>query len=180
MRIISGKYGGVRILSKASLVRPTSDMVREALFNILGDIEGVSFLDLYAGFGTVGLEALSRGASHITFVEINRINCQKINQNIQNLGAPTALVDIITMGALEALGLFEKRNKQFDLIFADPPYHQGEIPKLLLHLEKLKKNLVRGYFILQASAREKIPAEPWEDIRKYGNTRLYFLKSEQL
>ena len=87
MRIISGKYKG-RLIKRPKDIRPTQDKVRKALFDILGDIEGLVFLDLYAGSGAVGLEALSQGVSKAVFVENNRQCIKDINDNLATLGFP--------------------------------------------------------------------------------------------
>ena len=91
MRITSGKYKG-RLLVAAKMIRPTEDKVRKALFDILGDIRGFSFLELFAGSGAVGLEALSRGVSDLALVEYNSDCLLAIRQNIKSLGESSCAV----------------------------------------------------------------------------------------
>jgi 16S rRNA (guanine(966)-N(2))-methyltransferase RsmD len=125
MRIISGKYRGRRLKSPPSLqTRPTSDRLREALFNILAPrIEGARFLDLCAGSGAVGVEALSRGADHVTFVDQSRKMCALIEANVNGLQIDEDEIEIVTAEASEFLRRRAKRDGQpFDIIFFDPPY----------------------------------------------------------
>lgn len=121
MRIISGKYKGRAI--KAPLhIRPTQDKVRKALFDILGDIQGLSFLELFAGSGAVGLEALSRGASESVLVENNRDALKAIEKNIAFL--KIGFYQVWPLEADEAIKRFHKQKKKFDIIFLDPPYYK--------------------------------------------------------
>lgn len=120
LRIIAGKFKG-RVLKtpKATTTRPTQGVLREALFNICQhEIEGASFLDLYAGSGAVGFEALSRGASHITLVEKNRIALSCIHHNIELLQVEKET----TLLPLDAKAAIKKMKHPFDLIYIDPPY----------------------------------------------------------
>lgn len=129
MRIIAGKYRGRKLKSPPSLqTRPTSDRLRETLFNILAPrIEDARFLDLCAGSGAVGLEALSRGATHATFVDQSRKMCGLIQANLAALQVDEAEVEIEIS---EALAFLRKRTAKmtprvlepFDIIFFDPPY----------------------------------------------------------
>jgi 16S rRNA (guanine966-N2)-methyltransferase len=125
MRIIAGKYRGRKLKSPPSLqTRPTSDRLRETLFNILAPrIEGARFLDLCAGTGAVGIEALSRGAVHITFVDQSRKMCALIEANLEALKIDEGEVEVVTAEAGKFLGRHaKKRARPFDLIFFDPPY----------------------------------------------------------
>src|SRR6185436_801918 len=125
MRIIAGKYRGRRLKSPPSLgTRPTSDRLRETLFNILAPrIEGARFLDLCAGSGAVGIEALSRGASHVTFADRSRKMYALIETNLKLLDVSDDAVEVV---GREALDLLRRTIKDeagpFDLIFFDPPY----------------------------------------------------------
>ena len=121
MRIIAGKYRGRRLKSPPSLqTRPTSDRLRETLFNILAPrIEGATFLDLCAGTGAVGIEALSRGAAHVTFVDQSRKMCALIEANVEELKIDAREFHVVTS---EAAKFLKKGRQAFDLIFFDPPY----------------------------------------------------------
>ena len=124
MRIIGGKYRGRRLKSPPSLAtRPTSDRLRETLFNILAPrIEGAHFLDLCAGTGAVGIEARSRGASHVTFVDQSRRMCALIQANTEALDSEEEF-EVITAEASEFLRRQVRRKEPaFDIVFFDPPY----------------------------------------------------------
>lgn len=125
MRIIAGKFRGRQLKSPPSLqTRPTSDRLRETLFNILAPrFEGARFLDLCAGTGAVGIEALSRGAAHVFFVDQSRKMCALIEANVQALKIDEREIDIVTAEATKFLGQHVKKGEQpFDIIFFDPPY----------------------------------------------------------
>jgi len=140
MRISGGLAKGKRISTKKLFsqsskkdeeLRPTSSKVREALFDILRDrIEGASFVDLYAGTGTVGLEALSRGAGKAVFVEPNRLRSKAIKENAVKLGFGEK-VTVVERKAQEFLKKASVEKKRFDIFFVDPPYFSEEIMKTL-------------------------------------------------
>jgi len=123
MRIIAGKWRGRRLVTPPGLdLRPTQDRVREALFSRLGDwVDGAEVVDLYAGSGAFGLEALSRGASHVTFVESSRAALKILKQNISNLEA-TDCTSVIAGDVFEYLDRSCDDGNLVSLLFADPPY----------------------------------------------------------
>lgn len=150
MRIISGKYKG-RAIEAPKGIRPTQDNVRKALFDILGDIEGLSFIDLYAGSGAVGLEALSCGAKSALFVEEDRQAVKVIQANLNSLKSQVSgfratiyhetcdmryETIIINKDVFEAIPLFFNNKQKFDVIFLDPPYYKGKAPRLRSGLTK--------------------------------------------
>ena len=126
MRIISGKFKGKRLTSvKANTVRPTSDRVKESVFSILGgEIVNSNFLDLCAGTGNIGLEALSRGAKFVTFVDWSPRCIRVIKSNLSGCGldGKRPEVNIVRRDALEGIAFFARRNARFDFIYFDPPY----------------------------------------------------------
>jgi 16S rRNA (guanine966-N2)-methyltransferase len=125
MRIIAGKYRGRRLKSPPSLqTRPTSDRLRETLFNILAPrIEGARLLDLCAGSGAVGIEALSRGAAHVTFVDRSRKMCALIKANLDLCHAPKDQSEVVLSEATEFLRrAIPGKSWRWDLVFYDPPY----------------------------------------------------------
>jgi 16S rRNA (guanine(966)-N(2))-methyltransferase RsmD len=125
MRIISGKYRGRKLKSPPSRqTRPTSDRLRETLFNILAPrIKGARFLDLCAGSGAVGIEALSRGAAYVTFVDQSRRMCDLIETNLEALGVAEAESEVVSAEVSEFLRRRAKRESAaFDIVFFDPPY----------------------------------------------------------
>jgi len=143
MRIIAGQYRSRQLKSLKNLkIRPTSDMLRETLFNILGPhVEGARFLDLFAGTGAIGIEAISRRAAHVVFVENHRSTAKLITENLALLEI-TAGARVIACDALAAIGTLESANSgsdaaPFDFIFLDPPYaNERDYHAVLQALEK--------------------------------------------
>jgi 16S rRNA (guanine(966)-N(2))-methyltransferase RsmD len=109
-------------------IRPTQNKVRKALFDILGDVEGLSFLELFAGSGAIGFEAVSRGVRELTLVEYNRNCLLAINKNIESLKLKSC--QLYPKESAEAIKKFHQDKKKFDIIFLDPPYHKGMAPRL--------------------------------------------------
>src|SRR5919109_4568668 len=125
MRIVAGSRKGHRISAPQGIVtRPTSDRVRESTFQILGSVEGAVVLDLFAGSGAMGLEALSRGASRCVFVERDRAACRVISQNLEKLRLTGAVV--LCRDAVDALREEAGRAHRFDLALVDAPYDEWD------------------------------------------------------
>jgi 16S rRNA (guanine966-N2)-methyltransferase len=139
MRIISGQFRSRQLRSLKNLkIRPTSDMLRETLFNILGPrVEGTRFLDLFAGTGAVGIEAISRGATGVVLVENHRITAKLISENLALLEI-VAGARVIFSDALAAIAKLESGNTApFDFVFLDPPYaNERDYHAVLEALEK--------------------------------------------
>ena len=160
--MVAGFLGGRKIEAPAGTsTRPTTDRVREAVFNTLGSmgvIEGALVADLYAGSGAMGIEALSRGAAHCTFVENNRSALRVLNDNISTLG----LVDEATVvqGSVESYAA----RLDVDIVLADPPYDTADWSDLM-------SNLSAPLLVAEAS-REIEPIEGWSTLRarRYGRT----------
>jgi 16S rRNA (guanine966-N2)-methyltransferase len=175
MRVIAGTYGGRTIKApKGDSTRPTSDRVREALFSILGDrVQDAKVLDLFAGSGALGFEALSRGAQTVTFVDDNRAAIAAIKGNLAAFGADA---DVRQTDALRFLGGASESGAQYDLIFLDPPYRLAErlAPPLSLALPAV---LAPGAVAVAESDRRAPLALdlPLNDDRRYGDTliRIY-------
>jgi 16S rRNA (guanine966-N2)-methyltransferase len=127
MKIIAGLYRG-RIFKMPTGIRPTQDVHRKALFDILqGIIEGAKFLDLFAGSGAVGLEALSRGAGEVVFAEKEERCVEIIRENLERLAkTPLPKFRVLALDAFSTIRLLHQKGESFDLIFLDPPYYQGE------------------------------------------------------
>jgi 16S rRNA (guanine966-N2)-methyltransferase len=120
MRVISGEYGGRPLVTpRGRETRPTSDRVREALFSILGEVTGARVLDLFAGSGALGIEALSRGASAATFVDSSSAAIAAIRRNLSALGIEA---EVVGQPAARFLERARRNARQYDLIFLDPPY----------------------------------------------------------
>ena len=181
MRITGGEFGG-RILKvpKTDAIRPTQDRVREAIFNsIQCEIADADFLDLFAGSGAVGLEALSRGAKSVTFVESNRRHLAVLNENLGLLCSPSpSTVAFSVAGADAYRWISSYSGPGFTIGFADPPYALGEekgYAQVLATL--LARNVIRpgGLFIAEMAAVQEAEETPgWELVRDrtYGKTRL--------
>lgn len=129
MRIISGERRGKKLTALEGLaVRPTADRVKEALFNILQfSVEGRVFLDLFAGSGQVGLEALSRGAKQAVFVDSSKASLKVVRQNI----AATGMGDRAVVQEADFAAYLRRKPQRFDLAFLDPPYHAGLLEQAL-------------------------------------------------
>ena len=168
-------------------IRPTQDVTREALFDILGqDMEGIVLLDLFAGSGAVGLEALSRGAEEVVFVEKNPKCAEVIQENLTLLGIGGAggsqKCEIAQTDAYAAVKLFDRRKLKFDVVFVDPPYSRGLAKKALKTLgayDILQPNCV---MVIQHAKREILPERQGRILlfrqKKYGNTFLSIYKEK--
>lgn len=127
MRIVAGRFGGRRIrVAGGEGTRPTSDRVREALFSILGPLDGLRVLDLFAGSGALAIEALSRGAAHATLVEKDGWAAQVIEGNLSALGIGPEQAQLLRASAERALRTARERGDAYDLVFLDPPYRQAQ------------------------------------------------------
>ncbi|MDR2180065.1 MAG: RsmD family RNA methyltransferase [Synergistaceae bacterium] len=162
-------------------VRPTAGRVLLALFSILGEMGGVSFLDLFAGTGRVGIEALKRGASPVVMVEVLKDRVRDIERGLPKEIGPDSVV-VLGLELRRAMTWLDKRGCFFDVVFADPPYHQGW-GKTLLHVKFLTKIVKReGVLVVEHALREPLEIFlPWTvtDVRSYGETALTFLKNTE-
>lgn len=183
MRIIGGESKGRRLIRPAGAqIRPTSDMIKEALFNLLPPVEGKNVLDLFAGTGSVGLEALSRGAERVVMVEKDPHCMAVIKKNLEHCGGVDRC-ECLTMSAERALKILERRPEPFDIIFMDPPYDRGFVIKTLVAIEGSAILSPQGILAVQRSSREKAAARvgrfTLSDERTYGETVLSFWTSEK-
>ena len=159
MRIVGGKYRH-RLISfpdDMAHTRPTKDRIREAVFSALGDINGYRVLDLYAGSGAMGIEALSRGASHAAFVDVSALAIKTIKDNITSLKIDPSEYEIIKNRDLVAIESFKQRGLKFDLVILDPPYEQGEYEKIVELL--LSNSLLSDNAIIVMEANRPITLE---------------------
>jgi len=185
MRIISGKYRGRKLKSPPSLkTRPTSDRLRETLFNILTPrIEGARFLDLCAGSGAVGIEALSRGAAHGTFVDRSRKMYALIETNLDLLKVGDGQTEVVSREALDFLSRNVKREAEpFEVIFFDPPYAMDYEEVLDYVGENAVELLAQdGVVIVEHHRKKDLPGEfgGWRRYRvvKQGDSSLSFYKA---
>jgi 16S rRNA (guanine966-N2)-methyltransferase len=178
IRIISGKYGGRKIEAPDTRrTHPMGERIRNALFNSLGSaVQGVDVLDAFAGTGSVGLEALSRGARSCTFVERDKIAANYLAKNIVSLGADeqSEIVRTSVNNWLET-----KSDSTYDIIFADPPYHDLQLSTVSKLFSLLKPN---GLMVLSHTGRGEVPnlenGIVVVDNRSYGNAHLTSFRRE--
>ena len=182
MRIIAGKYKGRHIYSsKNQSIRPTTDRIKEYIFDILNDfIKDCRVLDLFSGSGSLGLEALSRGASHVTFVDIAYSSIKVLKKNINRI----KLNDNYEIVQKNALTFLRQNKQSFDLIFADPPFKWNHYIELL-PLAFLKENLNEyGLFVLESERTHEIEWETniYEVIRqkKYDRSLITFFGRKEV
>ena len=171
MRIIAGTHRGHTIYApRGHDTRPTSDRVRENLFNILGSVEGASVLDLYAGSGALGLEALSRGAMRAVFVDNDRDAVRTIERNLDKLRLPGT---VLRQDVLSALATEAGAGRKYDLVLVDPPYemYAETEPTLSRYLPSLLAD--DGVVVVETGARVE-PALPFDvrTSRVYGAARI--------
>lgn len=184
MRIIAGEYRGRRLKTlPGRAVRPTSDKLRETLFNILrAEVAGAVFVDCYAGSGAVGLEALSRGAQQVFWIEQDAVAAEVIRQNLAALGA-AGRATIVRAAAKAGLQRLISQGVRADLCFLDPPY--AALPEALRVLEWLCEGSLmqpEGILILEHSRRNSTPEQvgPWRRTRllAQGSSALSFYRKK--
>jgi 16S rRNA (guanine966-N2)-methyltransferase len=182
VRIIAGAAKGRRLFSpKGSRIRPTSDKVKEALFNILngmiGSFSQISILDIFAGTGNLGIEALSRGAAEAVFIDDHRDSVALVKKNLDLTGFSDRS-RVIQLEAVAALKSLEAACRTFQLVFVDPPYHKGLLEKVLEYLATSRLIDENSLVVAEFSPKEKLgttfgPLREF-DRRTYGDTALAF------
>ena len=179
MRVIAGQARGRKLLSpKSSSIRITADRVKESLFDILQPLEGRSFLDLFAGTGNVGIEAISRGAKPVIFVEMAQLHAGAIKKNLDLCGIDAGF-EIVSKTVKKGIELLSMRGKCFDIIFADPPYEKGLIETTLSILGEHRITSKNGILVMEHSSNEECRSNDdfvVTDQRKYGDTVISFLQ----
>lgn len=170
MRVIGGKHRGRKLQTiKGLSVRPTSDRLRETLFNILAPrIEASRFLDLCAGSGAVGIEALSRGAASATFIEVGQQACSVIEENLLALGIKDE-AEIINRDAETALKQLASLNRRFDLVFFDPPYASPLYSKVMAMMASSELMAEDGLLIVEHRAKAAI--EDYGELKTYRQVK---------
>lgn len=183
MRIISGSYGRLHLRSlKGGALRPTSDQTRETLFNVLGEsVREARFLDAYAGSGAVGIEALSRGASDVVFIEHHRPAAALIHENLKLLGLRQGF-HVIARSVWKTLERLEREGSQFDIVFLDPPYDEiREYHRSLRILSRsrilLPSSLVVAEHSRQCKLEERYGGIHLTRLMRHGDSQLAFYRS---
>jgi 16S rRNA (guanine966-N2)-methyltransferase len=183
MRIIAGELRGRRLRAPdGQATRPTSDRVRESLFNIIAArVPDARFLDLCAGSGAVGLEAISRGAASAVFVDQSRRALEQIEENIERCGVDDR-VRILGRDALSALRTLAAAGDQFDLVYVDPPYDANLYKPILRLLGTVDLVAPDGLVAVELRSRDRLPDDAgalrhYRDVR-YGDTTLAFYERD--
>jgi 16S rRNA (guanine966-N2)-methyltransferase len=168
VRIVAGEYKGRRLrMPRGAPTRPTADRVREALFSMLGDVTGARVLDLYAGSGALGIEALSRGAASAVFVERDARAAAAIQANLDTVGAEAEV------SRQDALAFVRRDRRSYDLVFCDPPYDSG--PRIAAPLAEGLPALLSTDARIVTESDKRNPLElpfPLLRERTYGDTRI--------
>ena len=158
MRVIAGEYKGRKLKSPPSLqVRPTSDRLRETLFNVIAPrISGARFLDLCAGSGAVGIEALSRGASFVTFVDRSRKMCGLVEANLDLCRVPEDQTEVVNTTAEDFLKQSDRSDVAWDIIFFDPPYAHDyvDVLKVIAEHDSVTRD---GLLIAEHHHKKELP-----------------------
>ena len=180
MRIIGGEFKGRRLaVTRGRQIRPTSDRVREAIFDILGPHWTFPHcLDLFAGTGALGIEALSRGAEEVVFVEQGKGALVVLKGNLEALGLK-ARSKVLPVTAKKGILLLGERGEVFDLIFMDPPYGKEAVGKTLAEIARIGILTATGIIVAEHASRDLIPLSRGLELaqqRRYGDTMVSFFR----
>ena len=193
MRILSGKLKGSKILtnnskfevSQSFITRPTSDRVKETLFNIIHhgfniDFKKASFFDSFSGSGAVGLEAISRGASKVSFLDKDKTACECIRKNMDNFKLyENDKSKSFCVLNYDFFGKNFSLNEKFDVVFIDPPYELVKSGEVFIRLKELRVTKINSLIIYESNRKlEKVDGLQIQKSRKIGKTYLSFLKFE--
>jgi 16S rRNA (guanine966-N2)-methyltransferase len=178
VRIVAGSRKGARIFApKGADTRPTADRVREAAFNLIGPVDDLTVLDLFAGSGAMGIEALSRGAARAVFVESDRNATRAIERNLEKLGLTGAA--IVRMDAITALATEAAAGRRYDLVLVDPPYEMFSSVQtgLARYLPAVLDTDALVVVETGAAEEPELPL-PKRTSRRYGSARLTVFESD--
>ncbi len=178
MRIVAGEFKGFPLFScKSAKVRPTADASKEKIFSIIGSCQNKRVLDLFAGFGGLGLEAISRGAALVQFVDASRASLAIVRKNIAKL----QVEKVCHISQKKADAFLRKCTQQFELIFLDPPYNFGLVNQSLKLLGTRRIVAPKGVIVVEHSPDEKIESEDFAVFKskKNGRTCLSFLENKR-
>ena len=179
MRVIAGKYRH-RLLSwpdDVNHIRPTKDRVREAIFGALGNIDNFVCLDLYAGSGAMGIEALSRGAVKSIFVDINQVALNTVKKNLDSLSIPQQDYEIIALDDVSAINRLAKQHYNFDLVILDPPYEEGKYTDIIYLLKENELLADNAIIVVEYDKDVELPTSEFQRFRnyKYGDIKVTIL-----
>ena len=178
MRVIAGEYRHRKLEYPENnpSIRPTKDRIREAFFSSLGDISGKSFLDLYAGCGSIGIEAISRGAQYATLVDNSDESIKYVRKNVNNLNIKN--IEIIKAFDEVALAKFKNESRQFDIVYLDPPYESDRYEIALAAL--FDNGLLRENAIVALETKRDVEINPLWNVKikeyHYGEIKVVVLR----
>lgn len=181
MRVISGSARGRKLKAPEGMTtRPTTDRIKESLFNIIAaDLYECRFLDLFSGSGSMGIEAISRGAKKAVFVDNNRNSVSVINENIKATRFEER-AEVMCCDVSNAIARLGSLGEKFDIIFMDPPYNKGFIESTLTYIVKANILADDGYIIAEQSQEDKIPEVKDLEVfrvKDYKITKMTFLSA---
>ena len=181
MRIISGEFRGRKLKKLEGMdIRPTSDRVKESLFNMLGtSLMDCAFLDLFAGTGGVGIEAYSRGASKVVFIDESQNSIKVLKSNLEMLKLIDK-VEVYNTDYINAISKLALNNRKFNIIFIDPPYLKGFAQDALVQINESKILNEEAVIVIEHDMQDKMPENvgnlKMQRQKKYGNTMLSFYR----
>ena len=185
MRVITGIYKGRKLWSTEGMdIRPTSDMVKESLFNILGvEVQESDFLDLFGGTGGVGIEAISRGAKHVVFIDNSIKSINVLRKNLQALNIKDS-IEVFNTDYRTAINKLYTNGRLFDIVFVDPPYNTGIAQNVL---EQISENIIlkdNGIIVVEHDLKDPMPDKvgclnKYRD-KQYGSTMLSFYSTREV
>ncbi len=183
MRVISGSARGHKLKAPKGLTtRPTTDRIKESLFNILApDIYGCRFLDLFSGSGAIGIEALSRGAERAVFVDSDRNSLSVIKDNISAVKLEKK-AEVIGCDVRTAIMRLSSDKALFDIIFMDPPYKKGYTQETLTYIAEQNILAPDGYIVAEISSEEEIPSSDGLELKRikdYKTTKMVFFSHKE-
>jgi 16S rRNA (guanine966-N2)-methyltransferase len=179
LRVIAGEYRGRRLDRIEGMdIRPTSDKVKGSLFNILVDsVIDSAFLDLFGGTGGIGIEALSRGAEHVVFIDTDIKSIKVLKGNLEHLNIIDN-VEVLNTDYSTGISKLYNNNKKFDIIFIDPPYSVGLAQNALVEIDKHPILAQSGLIIVEHDSKDEMPSSQGKlymyRSKQYGNTTLSF------
>lgn len=179
MRVVAGEYRGLKLKTiEGRDIRPTLDRVKEAVFSMVEShaVKG-TFLDLFSGSGSLGIEALSRGFFHVTFVEKNRTHAAVLRENLSKIKRTNYTVRISDYR--DAVSFFQREGQTFDVIYLDPPFEKNFVKECLTLLRESNILTEEGIILLEHSSSEPLPEEFQEAVlkeKKYGSILITILR----
>lgn len=170
MRIIGGIYRHrlINYPEDRKDIRPTKDRIREAIFSALGPIDNANVLDLYAGSGSMGLEAISRNARYVLFCDIAPISNEVILDNINSLKIDKSLYDVKLCFDVSILEFCSKNHSKFDIIFLDPPYNEGKYEDIIRYILNNEILMSNGVIVCESNRKINIEQKEFSKIKEYN------------